>query len=388
MCYRLPLDSGIGEIEQRTAEPQWWKASGLMKAKYQMNTLKLSAPYRALLRGLPILFIVAASPAAAYLPPMRAIKCPYAIASMRLHTQSNHIYNSGGKLVVLHGVDLPSMEWSNRGNHIRRSLVAAIKDWHCQIIRIPTSDARWFGQMPGQTHGGRIYRHILDQLITYAARHHVYVVFDLHWTDMDGHLSALGQHRMPGPNSIIFWRSAARRYKNFPNVLFDVYNEPHGIPWNLWLNGGACAGETPHAVVFYQATGMQRLYQVVRDAGASNIVIAGGLSWAYNDFGMAHGVVIKGQNVVYDCHVYPWKHHWRRSFEGAVNKVPIIFDEFGGTRQQLAFGRKVIAFAAAHHISWCAWSFHTQAGPVLIKNWHYQPSAFGKLIRAAIIQAR
>lgn len=319
-------------------------------------------------------------------PPMRTLICPYAIASMQLHTRGNHIYNAEGKMVVVHGVDLSCMEWSNRGIHIHRSLAVAIKDWHCQIVRIPTCDARWFGQMPGQSHGGRVYRHILDQLIAYAARHHVYVVFDLHWTDMGGHPAALGQHRMPGPDSIIFWRSAARRYKNFPNVLFDVYNEPHGIPWSLWLNGGPSAGETAHSVVFYQATGMQRLYNVVRHAGASNIVIIGGLSWSFNDFGIAHGVVVKGNNIVYDCHVYPWKHHWRRSFEGAVKKVPVIFDEFGGDGHQLAFGRRVIAFAARHHISWCAWSIGAE--PVLIKNWNYQPSTFGKLVKGAILKAK
>lgn len=353
--------------------------------------MKLANLFAPVLGALGLIMVIASSArclAAVPNPPMRTLPCPYSIASMQLHARGNHIYNSAGKIVVVHGVDLPSMEWTNRGTHIHRSIAAAIKNWHCQIIRIPTSDARWFGQMPGQTHGGRVYRHILDQLIMYAARHHVYVVFDLHWTDMGGHLSALGQHRMPGPGSILFWRSAARRYKHFPNVLFDVYNEPHGIPWSLWLDGGPCAGETSHSVVFYRATGMQRLYSVVRHAGASNIVIAGGLSWAFNDFGMAHGVLIKGRNIVYDCHIYPWKHHWRRSFEGAVKKVPIIFDEFGGNSHQLAFGRKVIDFAARHQISWCAWSFHTTAGPVLIKNWNYQPSTFGLLIKEAIEQHR
>ena len=86
--------------------------------------------------------------------------------------------------------------------------------------------------------------------------------------------------------------------------------------------------------------------------------------------------------------MYPWKHHWKRNFEGAVNKVPLIIDEFGGNRHQLAFGRRVIAWAAKHDVSWCSWAFHPQAGPVLIKNWRYRPSAFGKLIKAAIAAGR
>lgn len=317
-------------------------------------------------------------------PHIVTLPCPYRISNMALHTQGNKLLNEQNKLVVLHGVDLPSLEWTNRGDHIRRSMRAAVAEWHCQIIRIPTSVNRWFGQAAGQSHGGRVYRHIVDQLIQYAARHHVYVVLDLHWNDMDRTFADLGQHRMPDHSCVLYWRSAARRYRDYPNVFYDLYNEPHGISWITWRDGGICTGETKTTVVTYRAVGMQRLYNVVRHAGATNIVIIGGTSWAYDDFGITHGYAIAGKNIVYDCHVYPWKPRWKHSFELAAKSVPVIFDEFGGTGSQLAFGRKVIAYAAAHHISWCAWSFHTQAGPVLIKNWNYQPSAFGALIKKAL----
>ncbi len=317
-------------------------------------------------------------------PHIVTLACPYPIRDMALHTQGNKLLNAQDKVVVLHGVDLPSLEWTNRGDHVHRSLRAAITQWHCRIIRIPTSVNRWFGQMPGQSHGGRVYRHILDQLIQYAARHHVYVVLDLHWNDMDRSSGDLGQHRMPDHSCVRYWRLAARRYMDYPNVFYDLYNEPHGINWITWRDGGVCTGETKTTVVTYRAVGMQRLYDVVRNAGANNIVIIGGTSWAYDDFGITHGYAIAGKNIVYDCHVYPWKPRWKHSFELAAKSVPVIFDEFGGTGSQLAFGRKVIAYAAAHHISWCAWSFHTEAGPVLIKNWHYQPSAFGAMIKKAL----
>ena len=317
-------------------------------------------------------------------PHIVTLPCPYGIGDMALHTQGNKLLNSQNTVVVLHGVDLPSLEWTNRGDHVRRSLRAAVMQWHCQIIRIPTSVNRWFGNAPGQSRGGRVYRHILDQLIRYAARHHVYVVLDLHWNDMDRRFADLGQHRMPDHSCVLYWRSAARRYMDYPNVFYDLYNEPHGVSWITWRDGGICTGETKTTVVTYRAVGMQRLYDVVRNAGAANIVIIGGTNWAYDDFGVTHGYAIAGKNIVYDCHVYPGKSRWKHNFELAAKKVPMIFDEFGGTGLQLAFGRKVIAFAAAHHISWCAWSFHPHAGPVLIKNWQYQPSAFGVLIKKAL----
>ena len=325
-----------------------------------------------------------AAAAAPGLPRIVTLPCPYSISNMALYTHGNKLLNSRNKLVVLHGVDLPSLEWNSRGDHIRRSMRVAITQWHCQIIRIPTSVNRWFGQTPGQSNGGRVYRHIVDQLIRIAARHKVYVVLDLHWNDMDRNFTDMGQHRMPDHSCVLYWRSAARRYMDYPNVFYDLYNEPHGISWITWRDGGICTGETKTTVVTYRAVGMQRLYDVVRNTGARNIVIIGGTSWAYDDFGVTHGYALAGKNIVYDCHVYPWKLHWKHNFELAANSVPLIFDEFGGTGKQLSFGRKVIAFAAAHEISWCAWSFHTQAGPVLIKNWNYKPSKFGALIKKAL----
>ena len=221
-------------------------------------------------------------------PHVVTLPCPYRISNMALHTQGNKLLNAQNKLVLLHGVDLPSLEWTNRGDHVRRSMRAAVTQWHCQIVRIPTSVNRWFGQMPGQSHGGRVYRHIVDQLVQYAARHHVYVVLDLHWNDMDRTFADIGQHRMPDHSCVRYWRLAARRYMDYPNVFYDLYNEPHGISWITWRDGGICTGETKTTVVTYRAVGMQRLYDVVRHAGANNIVIIGGTSWAYDDFGMLY----------------------------------------------------------------------------------------------------
>ncbi|MGC9261810.1 MAG: hypothetical protein ACP5I8_17240, partial [Phycisphaerae bacterium] len=110
----------------------------------------------------------AASPSPA--PHIVTLPCPYSIGNMALHTHGNKLLNAQNNIVVLHGVDLPSLEWTNRGDHVRRSMRMAVTQWHCQIIRIPTSVNRWFGQAPGQSHGGRVYRHIVDQLIQYAAR--------------------------------------------------------------------------------------------------------------------------------------------------------------------------------------------------------------------------
>jgi hypothetical protein len=47
------------------------------------------------------------------------------------------------------------------------------------------------------------------------------------------------------------------------------------VSWEVWLSGGD-TGEG------WQGVGMQKLYDTVRAAGADNLVIVGGLDWAYD----------------------------------------------------------------------------------------------------------
>ena len=46
---------------------------------------------------------------------------------------------------------------------------------------------------------------------------------------------------MPDPNSAAFWKDVATAYKNHPAVIFDLYNEPHDVSWDIWLRGGKVA---------------------------------------------------------------------------------------------------------------------------------------------------
>jgi hypothetical protein len=81
-------------------------------------------------------------------------------------------------------------------------------------------------------------------------------------------------------------------------VLFELYNEPHDIPWQVWLHGGTVGG-----VASYQAVGMQDLYDAVRATGANNVVIAGGIGWAFN-LSSVYANKIQGYNIMYATHPY------------------------------------------------------------------------------------
>ena len=69
-----------------------------------------------------------------------------------------------------------------------------------------------------------------------------------------------------------------------------------------------------------------------RTAGAKNMIVAGGLDWAYDLSGVAKGYALadpQGNGVVYDTHIYPWKKNWDRNVTVVLDKHPVLVGEAG-----------------------------------------------------------
>jgi aryl-phospho-beta-D-glucosidase BglC (GH1 family) len=113
---------------------------------------------------------------------------------------------------------------------VARSLEVAIDDWGCNLIRLPMSQDRWFGLDPTQRDGGETYRAIIDGLVTAAARRGVYLILDLHWSNAGACGQFIGQHRMPGSGTLLFWQDVARAMTTILRAD-GLYNEPHDIDW-------------------------------------------------------------------------------------------------------------------------------------------------------------
>ena len=209
-----------------------------------------------------------------------------------LKVVNTRVMNSRNEPVRLRGVNTACLEWTSDGEgHILETVRTAISDWHVNVVRLPLAQDRWFGKAREQKDDGKAYRALVDQVVELCSGRGCYVILDLHWSDAGEWGKQIGQHVMPDQNSVEFWKSCATAYKNHPAVIFDLYNEPHNVTWDVWRNGGRSprrpTGRNPAKT--YQAVGMQTLLDTVRATGAKNVVIAGGLDWAYDMSGFLQG---------------------------------------------------------------------------------------------------
>ena len=78
-------------------------------------------------------------------------------------------------------------------------------------------------------------------------------------------------------HSVTFWSQVAKTFASKGSVIFDLFNEPFITDWSCWVSGGACATQNGAT---YTTAGMAALLQAVRNAGAQNVVIMGGLSYS------------------------------------------------------------------------------------------------------------
>lgn len=314
------------------------------------------------------------------------------LAPARLRVEGTRLVNASGKPVLLRGVNIASLEWSNQGEHMPEAVDHAIRVWKANLIRLPLAQDRWFGKTAHQTDGGLAYRGVVDGLVDACTAAGVYLDLDLHWSNRGQWSSEggkLAQHLLPDRYSVAFWRDVATRYQNHPFVIFGLYNEPHDVSWEAWRNGGTVTEKPPKNAtnqppVSYEAVGMQNLYDAARATGAGNVVTVSGLDWGYDLRGVLDGHALSGTNIIYETHPYPWKKDWDRNFGQASEKYAVLIGEWGGSAKNLDYGQRLMDYARPRGLSWTAWCFHPSAGPTLIKNWKFEPTDFGKYVVEAL----
>jgi endoglucanase len=333
-------------------------------------------------------FVVAAAP-----PPTRTGCAPTPTAPVApggYYVNGNTVCTMDGRAHTFHGVDRPSLEWMSTGDHIALPDFQLMATWKANVVRIALNQDFW---LSGSPFFDPSYVDTIDNAVAWAEMAGLDVILDLHWSDR-GVLGSCPpsngcQQLMPDANSATFWSEVATHFRFDGRVMFELYNEPHDVAWDTWRNGGP-------TFEGWTAVGMQQLYDTVRATGAENIVVIGGLNWAYDLSGVPANR-ITGHNVVYATHPYTDTggftrppSDWGRAFGSLTATDPVIATEFGvlqDTACTTGYDQQLIAYLDGHFAGFTAWAWFPGGCtfPALIDDWAGTPSPTGAVVKAALL---
>jgi hypothetical protein len=160
------------------------------------------------------------------------------------------------------------IEWNTWDKTALNSNLDAIQSWGCNVVRVVTTVQWW-------TQNTNDFRSNVEYFISQAASRGIYVDFVLWRND-----AVEGQPSLPYPpydNSSIInnvsdfvnvWTSIAATLKVYPNVMFELWNEPNGdaAAEASWLSAS------------------QQCISAIRGTGATNLIVVQWGSNIYLDF--------------------------------------------------------------------------------------------------------
>ena len=320
---------------------------------------------------------------------------PFSHSLPRLRTSGNRIIKSTtGEPVLLRGLNRSGLEYSDpdeqgflSGASLSRNEIQFIsQSWRCNIIRLPFNQDFVLHGHNGRT--AEEYRQALDQVIYWASMFGAYTLLDLQWLDAERIYGGNRNFVAPLPNmqSIELWSTLARRYRDEPAVLYDLFNEPHDRlpddPYPLNKPDGTTYPASQMKVTMNEWQPWARtLTEAISNPNPDALVYIAGTNWAYD---LRRMPIDDLDNVVYSTHIYPNKGtDWDNVFGDLSASVPVFAGELGGTESpdELDYVRRLLDYLRQKEIGFTAWSWIDQ--PNLISR--YAPTAFGKLVQQSLL---
>ena len=227
----------------------------------------------------------------------------------QLQIKGGAVCDASGNKVSLMG---PSFYWSCSAAlwWTKETVDYLVSEYNVQIIRLPVSIAPsegspWNGDPTWNEdnyyHKPEYSKKLVDELVKAAIENDIYVIIDFHehhaehWVDL----------------SKEFFTYFATKWKEYPNVMYEIYNEPM----------------TDNSTVVNYA---KQIIPVIRNIDSKNIIIVGSTQYSREP----HNVTAAGDgysNIAYTWHGYvEWGHQddWNAHPEWATS-VPIVVTEWG-----------------------------------------------------------
>ncbi|MGA2283427.1 MAG: cellulase family glycosylhydrolase [Candidatus Dormibacteria bacterium] len=311
-----------------------------------------------------------------------------------LHVDGKRLVNSAGTSVVLHGADMSGTEfvcvqgWTDDpfGGQPEDdpATFAAMKSWGITAVRIPLNEDCWLG-INGVHIGGNAYQQPIIKLVRDLEADGFYVILDLHWSAPGTQLAVTQNPAPDEDHSPAFWSGVAATFQHDPGVLFDLYNEPYF--YSTWMAPGApdpwtclwtgcemvtyVTGGNPYQVNRnWKTAGFTQLTHDIRNAGASNVIMAAGEGWAQDMSGWLSSLPADmDPNTVASWHSYPGSgcggpSCWDSTIAPIAAKYPVIIGETGDSSAgPVTYMNKLLPWADSHGIGYLAWTWNAWGNP-------------------------
>lgn len=285
-----------------------------------------------------------------------------------LHVKGNHLENSFGHYTVLRGAATPDLQTlAGRPGGINGVIDKMIDGGigiDSGVIRLAVFP--WlFAQNPDM-----YFKSYLKPAAEHCVQKRIYCIVDYH-----GFGDRSYNYNSPVVDRQIrsFWSYVAPKFKDVPNIFFELFNEPvNPQDWSTWKQTA------------------QPWVDLIRAVAPKIIIIIGSPLWSsFTRFAATDP--FRGSNLVYTLHLYPETFqggglgNWDRGFGRAAQTLPIFITELGwpSTDPQASkflhqttsdFGVPVRRYLDNVHpnVNWIAWVYDPSWQPTMV-DWNYNP---------------
>lgn len=255
----------------------------------------------------------------------------------QLRVLGTQLVDEQGNPVQLKGPSSMWLNWESTGYAQNPEGMRFMRDnWQASLIRaamgVDASGAYLVNPEKAKTQ----VRAIVDLAISLG----IYVIID--WHD---HAAETHQNE-----AIAFFTEMATLYGQYPNVIYETYNEPLKLDW-------ATVVKPYHEAVV----------AAIRSVDPDNVIVLGTPNWSQS-VDVAAQNPLEGSNLMYTLHFYACTHtqSLRNRAESAFSLgLPIFVTEWGATNADggvtgtlcLDEAQKWHDWMNGHKISWAAWKF-------------------------------
>lgn len=250
----------------------------------------------------------------------------------QLAVQGTELVDAKREPVVLRGMSFGWHNWWPQ--YWNGEVVRWLRDdWHCTVLRAAMGIEHDKGYLADPETSKRLVRTVVDACI----QHGLYVIIDWHDHHAEQHLA----------QARAFFVEMAKAYGRYPHVIYEIYNEPTGVSWDV--------------VKTYSA----EVIKAIRAVDPDNLILVGSPHWDQDVHLVADAPIPEVSNVMYTLHFYAATHKESLRQRGEVARdkgIPLFVSEYGGCEASgngpldMDQWKAWVDWMEARKISWCVWS--------------------------------